>query len=445
MSLSIKVTQRDDKPRKCFLTRPVGQILLCLFLGVVLGVVFRFYPSQMSAFFLNPEDFRFLGNLFIRLVRMLVGPLIFASVFSSIVSMGNSKKTGKVFLFSILTFVVMTLISVLISLFVINKLQVGHGINFDKDTLINSGSVSQFASKAVRLSSFSDFILTIVPFNMSEAFRTDNFLHIIFFATVMAFAATSIGSKATPFVSSINSLSEILLKLSSAFSKVAPLGIFGFTFWIIGTQDIVLLKSLMKFVLVVYGICMFLMFILYPLFILIVFSLNPIPFVKKMFPYQIMGFLISSGSAILPNTLELTEKKLGVSKEKAQLIIPIGATLNMNGGAVYIASSAIFIAQLFGIDLSVGQYALLVLLATIAAVGTAPVPGSAIFLLAGVLLSLDLPVAAIGILLAVDRMLDMIRTATNMTGDVFSAIVISSLYKDFDKSIYNDKNAGKVV
>ena len=412
------------------------QLFFLLGLGFVLGMLFRFYPKKMSALYLNPNHFKFLGSMFISMVRMLVGPLVFTSVFTSIASMGDAKKTSRLFIFSMFVFLAMTVISVLISIFVVNYLKLGSGIVLDISSLASSNNISNIAKNAISLNSFGDFILALIPSNVNEAFRTDNFLHIIFFSSSLAFASMVIGSKAEPFVKFTRSFGDILLHLSSVFGRFAPFAVFSFAFYIVGTQEIGLLKSLLKFVGAVYGVCGFIVYILYPAFAFFVLRLNPFHIIKKMLPLQIVSYFLSSSSAVLPRSLDIAEKDLGVSNSEANFVIPVGATLNMNGGAVYMSAATLFVAQLFGVELSLSQYLLLIILSTVSAIGTAPIPGSGIFLLSGILLSLDLPIEAIGIMLAIDRILDMARTVTNVTGDVFSSVIISSAYGNLDRSVY---------
>lgn len=157
---------------------------------------------------------------------------------------------------------------------------------------------------------------------------------------------------------------------------------------------------------------------------------------KKMLPAQFFGYVLASSSAALPMSLKIAHDKLGVSKEKTNFVIPLGATINMNGGAIHLATCTLFIAQLWNVEFGISQYVTLVTLCVFGAIGTAPIPGVATFLLTGILASMGLPMEAVGIILAVDRLLDMVRTLTNVTGDVFSAVIIDKLDKTMDVKKY---------
>ncbi|MDA7845301.1 dicarboxylate/amino acid:cation symporter [Rickettsiales bacterium] len=420
-------------------------VLYAMFAGIALGVLYRIFPNAFDSVFLSPTNFKFLGSVFIRLIRMIVSPLVFTSICVSIISMGDIRKSKKLFILSTSTFLIMTFISVLIGLFISHYFQIGNNPNIDITKILNSesGSSSHFMQHASKLSSADDFVQAIVPGNFFKPFITDNFLHVVFLALSISFGCLLIGPKSAPFLSFIESFNSVLMKLSLVFNGFAPFAVFGLSFWLVGKQDLSLLMSLGKLILCIYASCAILIYIINPIIILLFFRINPFTFIRKMSSLQLLSFLLASGSAVLPEGLRVAKEKLGVMEKNANFIIPIGATLNMTGGAIYISTATIFICQLFKIDLTAGKIVILVILSIVSAVGTAPVPGSAIFLLAGVLLSLEIPVdiatSAIGIVFAVDRILDMARTCTNVTGDILSAVLVSRIQGELNIKEYNAK------
>ena len=414
-----------------------SNVLIGFLLGSFLGFMFRFFPE--SAFFkaFHPNHFKFLGSLFIQLIRMIIAPLVFSSVVSAVLSMTDGKQARKLVLLSISVFLIMTLISVALGITAVYTFKPGVNIDFDKHSIMQGSDVSMFQNNA-KISSFGDFIMSFVPSNIVRALLTDNFLQIIFFGLMFAASVLNLSIK-DKVKAGISGFSEIMFDMSNRIIKVAPFAIFALSFWLFGTQDLCLLKSLGMLIFSVYFACLVVIYLVYSLFCIFILRLNPLPFFKKVWQPEFLAFLLSSGSAVLPTSLSVTQKKLGVSERITNFVVPLGATLNMNGGAVYLGSCTVFVSQLFGVDLTFSQLALVVIFSTFGAVGTAPIPGSAIFLLAGILSSVDLPVEAVAIILTVDRFLDMMRTTTNVVGDIFSALIIGKATGEFSKETYYSK------
>lgn len=421
------------------------RIILGFVLGITIGIIIRNNPIYSGILGIKAENFKILGDIFLDLIRMSIGPLIFASITSSVMGEKNSGNIGTMALKSFVCFLAMTLISVVLGIVATNIIKPGMLVNKEHKSFqsIVSGKDSN-AQKAIskidkNKNSGSNIILDAVPSNIFKSFYDANFLQIIFFSAILGVAIKKSNALDGHLAKSIRSLNDVMFKLTDFIMQFATFGIFGFTVWVVGSQDLSLIKSLGIIILIVYGGILFLVYVMYSLFILFALRLNPLKFFRKMAPVQIMGYLLASSSAMLPQSLKIAEQKLGVSREKALFIIPFGATVNMNGTALNLAVSVIFISQIFGVSFSMEQYIYIIALCTLGAVGTAPIPGASIFLLSGILGDLNLPIGAIGFILAIDRILDMARTFGNITGDVLSGVIVDRFDNTLNKKIWNSK------
>lgn len=415
------------------------RILLGFLFGCIVGVIVRKKPEFFGVIGIEANSFKILGKIFVDLIKMAVTPLVFASITCSIISIKDGKKTGKIAMMSIITFLIMTFVSVSIGMVATLLVKPGNMVKTSPEKiLLSSGSdVDRIVSSGTKLNSFSDFLLDIIPDNVFKSFYSANLLQIIFFSVIFGIAIRSSGQQEKLIGKAMNSLNDIMFKVTDIIMQFAPFGVFGFVVWLIGTQDISLIKSLGVVIWIVYLSTLFMVYVLYSAFMMFVLKLNPLKFFKKFGHCQFAGFLLASSSAMLPLSLKTSQEKLGVSKEKALFVIPLGATVNMNGTALNLAVYVLFISQIFGVQFDFSQMIYILLLCTLGAVGTAPVPGSSIFLLFGILSVLNLPPESIGIILAVDRILDMMRTFGNMTGDVLSAVIVDRLDGTLDEKVWN--------
>lgn len=425
--------------RKFFNAGLTYQISILFVIGLCLGLVFRNFPNLFLPFGLDVAKLKILGIIFIKLIKMIVAPLIFFSVSSAILSVNDNNKATSLAIKTVAMFIFLTCISVGLGMAAVKIIKPGYGANIDKESLMAS---SRHEVKAItsnqnaHIASVDEFLLNIIPSNIFHSFVHADFLQIIFFATIFAFATMRNRNYNATITSMINMLNEITLDISRIAVQFAPYGIFGITAWLFGTQELVLLKSLGLLIISFYGSCLFLMYVIYSL-IALYFRINPLPFFRKIFSVQAIAYLTASSSATLPFSLALLNDKMGVTKQKANFVIPLGATVNMNGGAIHLAMSTIFIAQLFNVDLTITQHFTVFFLAVLGAIGTAPIPGVSIFLLAGLLSVVGLPMDAVAIILAVDRLLDMARTVTNVTGDLFTAVIIDKTDNTLDMEKYH--------
>jgi Na+/H+-dicarboxylate symporter len=420
--------------KKYFHLKLSHKVAFAFIFGIVFGCCARFIPAVHNA--INPEGFRMLGVVFINLIKMIIAPLIFALITSSFLSAKDAGKAGLLAVKAVIIFFIMTFISVTIGIAVTHFVKPGLNANIDVQQIIaqNMSSVSS-VTQVHHHASLLDFLINIIPSNIFQSFYNADFLQIIFFSVIFAAGIRKANQIHEPIGLAIKSLEKTMFKVTDICMEVAPFGVFGLIVWLISTQDASLIKSLGVIVLIVYGSMLFMVYVVYAI-VLMLLGLNPIKFYKKMLPAQVSGYFLSSSSAVLPMSMEIAQNELGISHEKVSFAIPLGAKVNMNGTALNLGVSVIFISQLFGFDFSFGQIVKVMILCTLGSIGTAPVPGASIFLLSGILGSVGLPVEAIGIIIAIDRILDMMRTFGNISGDVMAALILDRLDKTLDMNVY---------
>jgi Na+/H+-dicarboxylate symporter len=429
---------------KFFEIKLTYRIIMGFALGIILGIMMRNFPDYFGMLGLKAVKFKILGMIFLDLIKMSIGPLIFASIACSILGDDKNAKVGKMAFKSIITFIVMTVISVVIGMSVTNYIKPGSKINIKVEDFISgnesaNGVIAKASSGGSKTSTGLDMLLDIIPSNIFKSFYEANFLQIIFFAAIFGIAIKVSRGVDSSIGVAIKGLNDVMFKISDIVMHVAPFGVFGFTVWIVGSQDMSLIKSLLAVIGIVYGSILFMVYVLYSLFMMFALRLNPLQFIKKMFDAQFTGFLLASSSAVLSTSLNIAQKKLGVSKEKAMFIIPFGATINTNGSALNLGVSVIFISQVFGMTFDMSQYCYILGLCTLGAIGTAPIPGASIFILSGILSSVGLPIEGIALILAIDRLLDMMRTFGNISGDVLSSVIIDRFENTLNEKIWNSK------
>lgn len=422
----------------CFFKLSIGtQILLSIFIGAGLGIVMRYYPDIFSCVGLTATSFQQLGNLFIKLVKMIALPLIFSCVMTSVISLCYKASTGKTTLLTIAVFLFMTLICVSFGLLFGLFFEPGSGAVFDKESLLSEYS-RQHSSiiKQQQVNSIPAFLLDIVPSNIFVSFADNRFLQIIFFSILFSIGIAKVDKKGHVY-DGIKMLSKICMEVVQMIMKFAPFGTFGISAWLIATQNLMLLKSLGKLVIVDWLAVVFVMYAVYSVITFCILRLNPFHFWKKLFPAQMIAFLTSSSSAALPTGMKISQEQIGVSEEKTNFVIPFSAAINSSGGGMYFSLMTIFMAQLFDIQLTQSQYITLFIMSMLCDLGVAPVPGGSLIMLSNVFIAVGIPLETIGLAFAVDRILDMARSLMNFTGDVYSAFIVDGLCKTLNRKQYN--------
>ena len=412
-------------PVKAFLkTRLHTKILIGLLAGIPVGLL------------LGPraEAIKPVGDLFIRLIRMIVVPLVFSSLFVGTASLGNIRKLGRIGAKTIIYYLCTTAIAISIGLALGNAVRPGAGLDeATKERLLASyqTEATEKIEIAQQKPSVFETVIHIVPSNPVESLAEANMLQIIFFALLLGIAVTLIpNNKGKIVVDFFDAVSEAMIQMVHIVMKFAPIGVLALIAAVVGMFGAGILLSLLKYSLVVIiGLAVH-MLVVYSSAVRVFARIGPLEFFRGIRQAQLIAFSTSSSNATLPVTIECAEENLGVSEEVSSFVLPLGATINMDGTALYQGVAAIFIAQVYGLSLSFGDQLTIVLMATLASIGAAGVPGIGIITLAMVLETLGLPLEGIALILGVDRLLDMCRTAVNITGDVSAAVVVAATEGD---------------
>jgi Na+/H+-dicarboxylate symporter len=395
------------------------KIIIALILGVVAGAVLG-----PSAEYIKP-----IGSLFINLIKMLIVPLIFSSLVVGICSMDDIKKMGRIGAKSFGIYLLTTAIAITIGLVIGTVLQPGAGIDMQMPAEM---------AAAKEAPSFIQTLLNMVPKNPVEAMASGSVLQIIVFALMLGVAINLAGEKGKPVASVFESFAEIMYKMTHIVMSFAPYGVFALMAWVAGKYGLDVLLPLGMVILGVYvGCIVHVLLTLTGGGIMLLARLNPVRYWRGIIDAQAVAFTTTSSSGTLPVTMECAQTNLGVSRPISSFVLPLGATINMDGTALYQGVAALFVAQAFGIDLSTGQYVTIILTSTLASIGSAGVPGAGLIMLSLVLTSVGLPLEGLAVIAGIDRILDMARTTVNVTGDLMVSVLIAKSEGELDIETYN--------
>ena len=397
------------------------QILVGLALGVVVGMLFKSGAQALAP----------VGALFLNAIKMLIVPLVFVSLVAGITAMSDSAKLGRISVKTIAIYLVTTAFAVSIGLAFGALFSPGEGMN-----MVASGS-----QEAKQAPSLVQILVGLVPTNPVTAFAEGNILQIIVFAIALGVSMNLIGEKAAPVVKLFDSLAEVFYKLTDLVMRCAPIGVFALIAGVVAAHGIEVLLPLASVIGVIYLASIAHMLLVYGGLLALLARLSPLRFFKGVAPALAVAFSTSSSAGTLPVSIECARKNLGVSQGVAGFVLPVGATINMDGTAIYQGVLALFIAQAFGIDLNAGQYLMIILTATLASVGTAGVPGAGLIMLGLVLTSVGLPLEGVALIAGIDRILDMARTTVNVAGDLMTTTLVGRSENELDREIYNSDNA----
>jgi Na+/H+-dicarboxylate symporter len=411
------------------------KILIGMLSGVICGVLTNRWGDNWYIIEISFSDFVFyyikpIGSAFIRLISMVVVPLVFASLLVGTASLNDLRKLGRIGAKTVAYYLCTTIIAISIGLLLANTLKPGVGLSEETRTeLIQSQSEQAEAQIGTdrEKPTITDILLNIVPTNPIRAFVEGNMLQIIFLALMTGICLSLIPSeRSQPVINFFEGINELIIQMVHIIMKLAPYGVFALISAVVADFGLGILFVLIKYSLVVVLGLILHVTIVYSSAIKI-FSKHKIgTFFRGIRPAQLIAFSSASSSATLPVTMECTEKNLGVPAEIASFALPLGATINMDGTALYQGVSAVFIAQVYGMGLTVPQQLTIVLTAVLASVGTAGAPMAGVITLAIVLKSIGVPLEGIAIIMGVERILDMCRSVVNVTGDASCAVVVAS-------------------
>lgn len=407
------------------------KIVIALVLGIAIGSIFNVFSN--TAFVENVDKYLFnvIGQIFLNLIFMLVVPVVFVSIVLGVVGVGDPKLLGGIGIKTITFFLTTTAIAIIIGITLALVLQPGAG----KSELLNSDDVSSYqqtlekedsSQDSAAKQTFDQTLINLFPKNPLQAMTDENMLQIISFAIFIGVGIIMVGSKAQMVHKFLEQTNDVLMYIVTMIMSVfAPIGTFGLVAHAFTGAGFGAIQQLgMYFFIVLLGLGIH-FFVVYGAAVKFMAKSSPLKFFKDFIPAITLGFSASSSTATLPVSLECT-KKMGVRREIASFVQPLGATINMDGTAIMQGVATIFIAQIYGVTLSVSQIITVVVIAVVASIGTAGVPGVGLIMLAMVLNAVGLDPAAIGIILGIDRLLDMTRTSGNITGDAACALVISN-------------------
>lgn len=398
------------------------RILMGLVLGIIIGLIFG-----EKATVIKP-----IGIIFIRLITMVVVPLVLVSLMLGTAGLGDIKKLGRIGIKTFIYFMLTTVVAIVIGLLLANLIRPGIGLNETaRAELTKNYKVSAEAGiqKLQNKPSTLEVLIDIVPVNPVKSLAEGNMLQVIFVAVVFGAALTLVKKeKADPVLRLLDSLNDVVIQVVHIAMNIAPFGVMALIASVIGQFGASVLMTLLKYTLTVIAGLAIHTFFVNSVAIRFLGRMNPLRFFKAVKEAMLIAFSTSSSNAALPVAMENVEQ-IGVKRTFSSFVIPLGATINMDGTALYQGVSAVFIAQIYGLPLTVGDQLTIVLMATLASIGAAGVPGAGVIMLVMVLKQIGIPLEGISLIMGVERILDMCRTTTNMVGNMTSALVIQKSEK----------------
>lgn len=402
-----------------------------ILIAMLAGIIYVFFAIKLNAQNFTAEYIRPFGVIFVKLLKLMAMPLIFFSLINGIAGMKNISELSKIGWRTLALYILTTFIAIVTGLTLANVIKPGKYAKID----VSMVQAEELKNKIHNTDSRPlGFLEDLVPDNIvSAASNNKNMLQVIFFSFLFGIALVKVkNEKTTVLKNFVEAVNTVIMKMIDIIMKYAPIGVFALIADVLlsfsaksGVEGIFV--SLAIYSLTVVAGLFFMVLVVYPLLLKIFTNRNPYDFLKKILPAQLLAFSTSSSAATLPVTMEICEKEIKISKEISSFVLPIGATVNMDGTSLYQSVAALFIAQLYGIDLGLGAQITIVLTALLASIGAAAVPGAGMVMLIIVLNSVGLPNEGIAIILTVDRLLDMLRTSVNVTSDATVATIIDEM------------------
>ena len=418
----------ENKKKKIGLTT---QIFIGLILGLVVGIIFNlFIPSSYVRDTVFVDGiFYVVGTGFIRLMKMLVVPLVFCSLVCGASQIGDTSTLGKVGGKTIAFYLCTTALAVSVAIGVASVVKPGIGLDMS--------SIDASADVVTTETSAAETLLNIIPDNPISSLANGTMLQIIFFALISGIILAKMGEKAELLSNIMTQCNDFMMELTTLVMSFAPIGVFFMiarTFANLGFDAMLPLLKYMGSVVTGLGVqC----FVVYLLLLFLFTRLNPFKFIKKFFPVMAFAFSTSTSNATIPMNIDTLEEKIGVSRKISSFTIPLGATINMDGTSIMQGVAVVFAAQAYGIDLGIKGYLTVIATATLASIGTAGIPSVGLVTLSMVFASVGIPVEAIALIMGIDRILDMLRTAVNITGDAVCTTIVAHQNKELNRETFN--------
>jgi len=421
------------------------RVMIGLVAGLLVGIGLHYGMGQEAAGKLATDWFKPFGDAFVRLIKMLVVPLIFTTLVAGVTAMGDPKKLGSLGIKAIVMYLGTTLFAVSLGLIMGTIFQPGVGVDFSSAASDAQSAVTgKIAAASAADGSIADKLLAIIPTNPVEALNDTNVLAIIFFAIIFGVGCLMAGEKGRPIASAIESAADVMLKVTIMVMELAPFGVFFLMAWVLSTQGLSILGSLGLLAAALYLACFIHIILVYGLGIVKgILGLPLTRFFGGIRDAQMVAFSTASSSGTLPVTIANVSENLGVKKSVASSVLPIGATINMDGTAIYLGLVALFAAQAIGIELTLAQYVMVALAATGTSIGAAGIPSAGLLLAAAVLSTIGVSdeqsLLVIAFIFPFDRLLDMMRTVTNVTGDAAVASAVAKWEGELDEDVFRNE------
>ncbi|MFD2191564.1 dicarboxylate/amino acid:cation symporter [Pistricoccus aurantiacus] len=392
--------------------------------GLILGALVGALMGE------NAGIFKPLGDIFISAIKMLIVPLVFSTLVVGITAMRDPQKMGRIGARTIVLYLITTAFAIAIGLLASTIFQPGAGLDMSFDTPVESEEAP----------SLVEILVNLVPQNPIDALAEGNILQIIVFAMGLGISLMLIGEKGEPVVRVFESFAEAMYKLTEIVMAFAPFGVFGLIAFVAGNYGLEVLLPLAKVIGVAYLASIVHVLVVYSGMLVLLGRLNPVRYLMGILDALVVAYSSASSSGTLPISIRCAQKNLGVSEGVSGFVLPVGATINMDGTALYQGVVTLFIAQLLGVDLSLADYGMIIVTGTLASIGTAGVPGAGLIMLSIVMAQVGLPLEAIAVVAGIDRILDMARTSVNVAGDLMVTTLVGKSEGELDLEIYNSPN-----
>lgn len=413
-----------SKPRKLKLSY---KIFIGLFLGIVVGAILSAIGKDTPFVVTVVPWLGLLGDLFLRLIRMVVVPLVLFSITSGVANLSEIRKLRSVGIKTLIFFLLTGFLSIGTGVVMANIFKPGAGLNI--------AELSADAIEIQELPTVFETILGLFPANIFESLVEGEMLHIISFAIFVGAALLLMGERGKPIVDLVDRLSDMMYRVVDIVIQFTPIGVFGLMAKAVTAFGVGIFGPVFKFILVDYGANIFTIAVFYSLIIYFIGRVNPIKFFKKAFESWAIAFSTCSSAAALPVAMKNGVNEMGIPKDTASFVLPLGATANMNGTGIYFGVIVLFAAQLYGIDISISQQIMLVLTATMLSIGCAAAPQTGLIISIALLTNLGIPLDGIALIAGVYRIVDQIHTSTNSMGDLVVAVAVSSMEGDLDREL----------
>ena len=414
------------------------EILIAMAAGAVLGILLNalFTDSAFVDDIVVDGLFATVGGIFVAALKMLVVPLVFVSLVCGVTGLGDVAALGRIGVKALALYLVTTAVAITIALIIAGIVAPGEGFEIDAGAVAYQGAEAPPLRKVVT---------DLVPSNPVAAMAEGNMLQIIIFAIVLGVAVTLAGDGGRHVQNVFGDFNEVMMRMVGIVMRIAPIGVFCLIARTFASEGIDVILPLASYFLTVVAALAVHAIGVYGLLLRVVGRLDPLVFYRKMRAAMVFAFSTASSNATIPVTLETVEHRLGVQNSVASFTVPLGATINMDGTAIMQGVATVFISHVYGVDLGLGDYLTVILIAALASIGTAGVPGVGLIMLSMVLIQVGLPVEGIALIIGVDRLLDMMRTAVNITGDSMVSCLVAGSEGALDRSRFADPDAGVIA